>query len=32
MQMTGLAEIITLVDQLSPEDKRRLIEHVVHRL
>jgi hypothetical protein len=32
MQTTGLAEILTLVEQLSPEDKRRLIEHVVRGL
>jgi hypothetical protein len=32
MQTTGLAEIITLIEKLSPEEKRQLIEHVARDL
>ena len=32
MQTTGLAEIIALVDKLSPEEKRQLIEYVARDL
>ena len=32
MQTTGLAEIITLIEKLSPEEKRQLIEYVARDL
>ncbi len=32
MNATNLAEIIPLVEKLSPEEKLRLIEHVAHEL
>jgi len=32
MQTTGLAEILTLIEKLSPEEKRQLIEHVARDL
>jgi hypothetical protein len=32
MPTTGLAEIITLIEQLSPEEKRQLIEYVARDL
>ena len=32
MQTTGLAEIVTLIEQLSPEEKRQLIEYVARDL
>ena len=32
MNATNLAEIIPLVEKLSPEEKLRLIEHVAHDL
>jgi hypothetical protein len=32
MQRAGLTAIITLIEQLSPEEKRQLIEYVVRDL
>ena len=32
MQTTGLTEIITLIEKLSPEEKRQLIEYVARDL
>jgi hypothetical protein len=32
MQTTSLAEIITLIEKLSPEEKRQLIEYVARDL
>jgi hypothetical protein len=32
MQTTGFAEILTLIEQLSPEEKRQLIEYVARDL